>query len=115
MQPTPTSQADNAGASPAGQAVAQGRPVTLRAMLAYRTCDRLSEGLIYFMVVFSPWAFGTSSTQPWTVWVMNVAGYALGAMLSVKLAIRSRTGYEPSRWRGADGGFSPSEAPAWPS
>jgi hypothetical protein len=112
VQPTPTSQAGDAGANPAGQAVVQGRPVTLRAMLAYRTSDRLSEGLIYFIVVFSPWAFGTSSTQPWTVWVMNVAGYALGAMLSVKLAIRSRTGYEPSRWCGADGGLSSSETPA---
>ena len=112
VQPTPTSQADNAGASPAGQFVAQGRPVTLRAMLAYRTCDRLSEGLVYFMVVFSPWAFGTSSTQPWSVWVMNVAGYTLGTLLFVKLAIRWRSGYQPARWCDAAGGLATSEAPA---
>lgn len=45
-------------------------------------CDTLSEGLLYGMIVFSPWAFGT--TQPWSVWTMNVAGYALGLLWAGK-------------------------------
>jgi O-antigen ligase len=59
----------------------------------------LSEGLIYGASVFSPWAFGT--TQPWSTWVMNGAGYLLGALLLAKLFIRVRHGYRPSRWGAA--------------
>jgi hypothetical protein len=62
----------------------------------YVVCDRLTELLIYVMVLFSPWAFGTS--EPWSIWVMNVAGYLLGAMLAMKLAIRKLKGYRPARW-----------------
>ena len=39
----------------------------------------MTEVLIYTMVVFGPWAFGT--TQPWSIWLMNGAGYALGVIL----------------------------------
>jgi hypothetical protein len=42
-----------------------GRSASLRQVLAYRACDQLSGWLICFMVVFSPWAFGT--TQPWSI------------------------------------------------
>src|SRR5262245_42842636 len=69
---------------------------SLFAVRAYQKCDFLSEGLIYGAIVFSPWAFGT--TQPWSIWVMNGAGYLLGALLLVKLLIRFRYGYRPSRW-----------------
>ena len=62
----------------------------------YLLCDRLTEVLIYLMVLFSPWAFGTS--QPWSIWVMNTAGYVLGVMLAVRLAIRKLKGYGPPRW-----------------
>jgi hypothetical protein len=62
----------------------------------YLVCERLTEPLIYLMVLFSPWAFGTS--QPWSIWVMNSAGYILGGMLAVKLAIRRLKGYRPPRW-----------------
>ena len=31
------------------------------------------------MIIFSPWAFGT--TESWSIWTMNIAGYALGALL----------------------------------
>jgi hypothetical protein len=48
------------------------------------------------MVVFSPWAFGT--TQEWAIWTMTVAGCVLGGLLAAKWLIRWRTGYEPSRW-----------------
>ncbi len=50
------------------------------------------------MVLFSPWAFGT--TEPWSIWTMNCAGYCLGALLLLKLAIRSLHGYRPPRWVG---------------
>jgi hypothetical protein len=62
----------------------------------YRVCEDLSEGLIYAMVIFSPWAFGT--TQKWSIWTMNAAGYALGVLLLVKLSVRWLKGYQPPRW-----------------
>jgi hypothetical protein len=64
----------------------------------YLVCERLAEWVIYLMVLFSPWAFGTS--EPWSIRVMNTAGYVLGAMLAVKLAIRRLKGYRPARWDG---------------
>jgi hypothetical protein len=63
---------------------------------AYRICDDLSGLLIFPMVLFGPWAFGT--TQHWSVWVMNIAGYALGGLLLVKLFIRKAKGYPAMRW-----------------
>jgi len=72
------------------------RPLRARDVQIYLVCEHLTEGLIYLMVVFSPWAFGTS--QPWSIWVMNGAGYLLGGMLAVKLAIRSVKSYRPPRW-----------------
>ncbi|MGA2177920.1 MAG: O-antigen ligase family protein [Verrucomicrobiota bacterium] len=48
------------------------------------------------MVLFSPWAFGT--TQPWSIWAMNGAGYFLGLLLGVKLIIRFLTGYRNPCW-----------------
>ena len=56
----------------------------------YRFCEDLTEPLIYGMVVFSPWAFGT--TQHWSIWVMNGAGYGLGLLLAGKLAVRWGSG-----------------------
>lgn len=67
-----------------------------RDIQSYRLFETLSEGLIYFMVVFSPWAFGT--TQPWSTWTMNVAGYLLGLLLAAKLAIRWGKHYRAPRW-----------------
>jgi len=62
----------------------------------YRVCDDLSGALIYGMVVFAPWAFGT--TQAWSIWTMNICSYLLGALLTVKLLLRRRTGYLPPRY-----------------
>ncbi|HEY5913133.1 MAG TPA: O-antigen ligase family protein [Verrucomicrobiae bacterium] len=62
----------------------------------YRAGDLLSGAIICLLVVFSPWAFGT--TERWSMWVMNCGGYALGALLLVKLTIRRFRGYRPSRW-----------------
>jgi len=71
---------------------------TLRAVdvQIYRLCDDLSGVLILPMLIFSPWAFGT--TQPWSIACMNGAGYALGLLLLVKLFIRQAKGYPAPRW-----------------
>ena len=76
--------------------VCKGRPLRAGDVQAYLACEQLTELLIYLMVLFSPWAFG--STQTWSIRVMNSAGYLLGAMLAVKLAIRRLKGYRPPRW-----------------
>jgi hypothetical protein len=62
----------------------------------YRICDDLSGMLIFPMLVFSPWAFGT--TERWSIWTMNIAGYVLGVLLLVKLFIRGPKGYTALRW-----------------
>ena len=62
----------------------------------YRICEDVTGLLICGMVIFSPWAFGT--TQTWAIWTMNIAGYLLGLMLACKLVVRNLKGYQPSRW-----------------
>lgn len=63
----------------------------------YSACDRATEWLIYFMVVFSPWAFGT--TQPWSKAVMDGGGYLLGGLLAAKWLLRGCQGWPPAGWR----------------
>jgi O-antigen ligase len=74
------------------------RPRALRpwAVQWYRSCENLSELVIYLMVLFGPWAFGT--TQPWSIWTMNIAGYLLGGLLVVKFSLRHFAGYSALRW-----------------
>jgi hypothetical protein len=62
----------------------------------YRFCDAVSGPLIFLMIVFSPWAFGT--TQAWAIWAMNIAGYTLGVLWLMKLFIRELKGYPALRW-----------------
>ena len=62
----------------------------------YTACENVTEIVAYLMLVFSPWAFGT--TQPWSIWTMNIAGYCLGALLAVKVFIRQAKGFVPPRW-----------------
>ncbi|HEY5043136.1 MAG TPA: O-antigen ligase family protein [Verrucomicrobiae bacterium] len=71
---------------------------TLRALdvQLHRVCDDLSGVLLLPMLIFSPWAFGT--TQPWSIWCMNLGGYALGILLLAKLFIRKAKGYPAPRW-----------------
>ena len=69
---------------------------SLREVLIHRQSDSFSEALIYFMVVFSPWAFGT--TQWWGIWTMNVCGYLLGLLLTIKCIIRRWRGHQAERW-----------------
>ncbi|MCF7668491.1 MAG: O-antigen ligase family protein [Verrucomicrobia bacterium] len=68
----------------------------IRTPMTYKVCDWITEWLLYAMIVFSPWAFGT--TQVWSTWVMNCAGYVMGAVLVTKWLVMWKTGYRPSRW-----------------
>ncbi|MBI4659889.1 MAG: O-antigen ligase family protein [Verrucomicrobia bacterium] len=82
----------------------------VRTPLTYKVCDGLTEILIYFSVLFTPWAFGT--TQDWSVWTMNTVCYLLGVLLGAKWLIRWWAGYKPSRWgeAGEIGGFRVEDA-----
>ena len=60
----------------------------------HKLADKLTEILIYFMVIFSPWAFGT--TEPWSIWTMNITAYALGIFLVTKWIIRLASKYNPN-------------------
>jgi len=62
----------------------------------YRLADEATGGLLLFMVVFGPWAFGT--TQPWAVTVMNFTEALLGGLLVTKLLIRKVKNYPAPRW-----------------
>lgn len=48
--------------------------------------DAITEVVLWAMIVFAPWAFGT--TPPWSVRMMNAGGYALGALLLTKIVLR---------------------------
>ena len=61
----------------------------------YRICDALTEGLIYFAIVFGPWAFGT--TQDWSIQIMNGVGLTLGLLWLVKISLRAGARPSPSR------------------
>jgi O-antigen ligase len=63
----------------------------------YRLLDKISGFAICFMIVFSPWAFGT--TQRWSIDVMNASGFLLGLLLLAKSRIRRLTGIDPRRRR----------------
>src|SRR5659263_101398 len=65
----------------------------------YRISDGLTEGLIYFAILFGPWAFGT--TQPWSIQVMNGVGLALGLLWLIKLGLRCAQRRAPSTRRSA--------------
>ena len=62
----------------------------------HHACDTLSGLLICGMVLFCPWAFGT--TQPWSIWTMNLAGYSLGLLLMLKIWIRAGSDHLAARW-----------------
>ncbi len=71
----------------------------------YRIGDALTEGLIYFAIVFGPWAFGT--TQTWSIQVMNGVGLALGLLWLVKTGLRAGAEYRATeRWHAAERRFT---------
>lgn len=68
-----------------------------------RRCNQLTAFVLLAMVVFSPWAAG--STSQWAIWCMNTGGYSLGVLLVCRVVVRwrskgHRSGSEPSgpRW-----------------
>lgn len=70
--------------------------LSLRAVLWHDRLDAASGVLLVGMLLFSPWAFGT--TQPWSIWTMNLTGYAVGLLFLAKLWIRHVLGHQPARW-----------------
>ncbi len=62
----------------------------------HRLADTATQWILLAMVVFSPWALGT--TVPWAIRTMNVGGCALGGLLLLKRFARYRSGYEAPRW-----------------
>lgn len=74
-----------------------GRAATRKGTRLYLACDQATEGLLYFMIVFSPWAFGT--TEPWSKAVMDAAGYLLGGLLAIKWLLRGSGGWLAASWR----------------
>lgn len=56
----------------------------------HRALERVTGWLLCLMLLFNPWAFGT--TEEWSTWTMNVGGYALGLLLLTQWILR---------WRGA--------------
>ncbi|MBL9126404.1 MAG: O-antigen ligase family protein [Verrucomicrobiales bacterium] len=63
---------------------------------AHALCDNLSGGILLFLVVFTPWAFGT--THEWSIWTANIGCYLLGALLLAKWIIRRQEGFHPALW-----------------
>ena len=73
-----------------------GPQFSVQSVRFYQLAEQASEALIYLMLIFSPWAFGTTST--WSIWTMDAGGYLLGLLLFVKLVLRGPAGYRPPRW-----------------
>jgi O-antigen ligase len=59
-------------------------------MAVQRVTARVRGPLLCAMLVFSPWAFGT--TQQWSVIVMNCAAYLLGVLTLTNIAARWTSG-----------------------
>ena len=78
-----------------------------RSNAVYWRLDTSSEYLIYVILIFTPWAFGT--TEGWAIRTINTLNYVLGGLLLVKWIVRLATGFHPARWDGPGGlrGYSP--------
>jgi O-antigen ligase len=53
--------------------------------------DHVTQPLVWLMVIFSPWAFGT--TQEWAIGLMNAGGHALGVLYAMKWLARRADRY----------------------
>lgn len=62
----------------------------------YWNVDLASEYLLYAVLIFTPWAFGT--TETWSTETVNALNYVLGALLAIKIGIRKFGGFAPDRW-----------------
>jgi len=59
-------------------------------------CDRLTGWLLCGMIIFSPWAFGT--TQSWSIQVMNIGGCALGVICAVRWLTQRKPRGQRNPW-----------------
>jgi len=75
----------------------------------YRWADIATEALIYFTILWGPWAFGT--VHDWAILTLNLANYGIGALLLTKWAVRYKTGYYPPRWTTQKNGQSTTQPP----
>lgn len=62
----------------------------------YWQIDTVTEYLLYAILLFTPWAFGT--TEGWAISTVNTLNYILGGLLVLKLAMRTVGGVEVARW-----------------
>ena len=53
----------------------------------YWRLDTASEFLMYAILVFTPWAFGT--TETWAIRSVNTLNYILGGLLLIKYALQN--------------------------
>ena len=60
---------------------------------ALAVLNALTEAVLWVMILFAPWAFGT--TQAWSVRAMNAGGYVLGTLLLTKTLLRRTTSHKP--------------------
>lgn len=62
----------------------------------FRGLDFVTEWLVFTVLIFSPWAFGT--TEHWSITTVNRLNFLLGLVLVAKWICRAVTGYQPDRW-----------------
>ena len=84
MRENPPPKSDSVLAFSRNRALSQA--IAQRAHSVHDLADLATEALIYFLVLFTPWAFGT--TEPWSISVLNTSGYLLGALLLLKWLAR---------------------------
>ena len=65
----------------------------------FTVADNSSGALIYFLVVFTSWALGT--TQTWSIWTANVIAFVLGVLLLIKKIALASSSIRPPRCAGA--------------
>jgi O-antigen ligase len=61
-------------------------PATASRVQLYALCEELTGLGIASLLVFGPWAFG--STQHWSIWTLNFGSYLLGILFATKLMLR---------------------------
>ena len=53
--------------------------------------DKVTSFLIYFTIIWGPWAYG--SVHEWAILVLNLSNFTIGFVLITKFVIRTITGY----------------------
>jgi O-antigen ligase len=89
MDPAPSEKRSHRSRSPSAPS---------RSHIFYWRLDSISEYLIYAILIFTPWAFGT--TEDWSIRTVNTLNYLLGAILVAKWFTRLVTKFHPARWDG---------------